>query len=94
MDEKQKITQRNSDFMQTFSGPHGGRVIDYLSMFCLKKESTFVEGSPDKSAFNAGARAVMLEIDYWLEYDLSLLETAGETDNIEPEGKQDGTWIS
>ena len=71
--------------MQTFSGPHGERVLAHLSVFCLKKGCTFIQGSPDKSAFNEGARAVILEIDHWMEYDLSTLDEAGETDNIEPE---------
>ncbi len=87
MTETEKIKQRNSDFLQTFSGPQGERVLAYLSVFCLKKSGTFVSGSPDKSAFNEGARAVMLEIDYWLEFDLSTLDETGETDNIEPERK-------
>ncbi len=85
MTEQERIKQRNSDFVQTFAGPQGERVHAYLSVFCLKKGNTFVEGSPDKSAFNEGARAVMLEIDHWLEYDLSTLDEAGETDNTEPE---------
>ena len=77
------------DFLQTFAGPHGERVLAYLSVFCLKKEGTFITGSPDKSAFNEGARAVILEIDHWLEYDLSTLDETGETDNTEPERNQD-----
>lgn len=88
MTEAEIIKQRNSDFLQVFSGsPQGERVYDYLAKFCLKKECTFDRDSARKSDFNAGARAVGLEIDYWLEYDLSTLEEAGETDNIEPEGK-------
>lgn len=76
----------NSDFLQVFSGsPQGERVYDYLSKFCLKKECTFDRDSARKSDFNVGARAVILEIDHWLEYDLSLLEKTSETENIEPE---------
>lgn len=85
MTESDKIKQKHSDFVQVFSGPQGERVFDYLSSFCLKKDCTFVLGSPDKSAFNQGARAVILEIDHWLEYDLSTLEETSETDNTEPE---------
>ena len=88
MTENDKIKQRNSDFLQIFSGsPQGKRIYDYLSGFCLKKECTFDRDSARKSDFNAGARAVILEIDYWMEYDLSTLEETGETDNIEPERK-------
>jgi len=89
MTESERIKQRKSDFLQTFSGPHGERVLAYLSVFCLKRGSTFIVGSPDKSAFNEGARAVILEIDHWLEYDLSTLDETGETDNTEPERNQD-----
>ena len=85
MTEKEKSTQRVADFTQAFSGPQGERVLAYLSVYCLKKDGTFVEGSPDKSAFNEGARAVILEIDYWIEFDLSTLDETGETDNTEPE---------
>ena len=88
MTENDKIKQRNSDFLQVFSGsPQGKRIYDYLAVFCLKKECTFDKDSARKSDFNTGARAVILEIDYWLEYDLSALEKAGETDNTEPERK-------
>ncbi len=86
--DNERIKQRNSDFLHVFSGPHGERVLAYLSVFCLKKEGTFVNGSPDKSAFNEGARAVILEIDHWLEYDLSTLDETGETDNTEPEERE------
>ncbi len=88
MTENDKIKQRNSDFLQIFSGsPQGKRIYDYLAKFCLKKECTFDKDSARKSDFNTGARAVILEIDYWCEYDLSTLEEAGETDNTEPERK-------
>lgn len=89
MTEQEKIKQRISDFQFAFSGLRGERVHAYLSVFCLKKGSTFILGSPDKSAFNEGARAVILEIDHWLEYDLSTLDEMGETDNKEPEREQD-----
>lgn len=75
--------QRHSDFANVFSGEQAERVLDYLSLFCLKNDNTFVQGSPDKSAFNEGARAVMLEIDHWINLDLSA--QTGEIDNTEPE---------
>ncbi len=84
--ENDKIKQRNSDFLQTFSGSaQGKRVYDFLAKGCFKKECTFNKDSARKSDFNAGARSVILEIDSWLEFDLSTLEEAGETDNKEPE---------
>ncbi len=86
MNENDKIKQRNSDFLQTFSGSaQGKRVYDFLAKGCFKKECTFNKDSARKSDFNAGARSVILEIDSWLEFDLSTLEEASETDNIEPE---------
>ena len=84
MTEAEKTKQKNSDYLQVFSGsPQGERVYDYLANFCLKKECTFDRDSARKSDFNAGARAVILEIDHWLEYDLSTLEETSETDNTE-----------
>lgn len=84
--ENEKKKQRNSDFLHIFSGsPQGRRIYDYLSNFCLKKECTFDRESARKSDFNAGARAVILEIDYWMEFDLSSLETVNETENVSPE---------
>ena len=68
------IRQRNADFLHSFSGPHGERTLKYLSRFCLENRSTFVEGSERKSAFNEGARAVIIEIRRWLDYDLTNLE--------------------
>ena len=89
MNESERIKQRNSDFLQTFSGsPQGERTYDHLSKFCLKKGCTFDRDSARKSAFNEGARAVILEIDHWLEYDLSTLDETGETDNTEPEERE------
>lgn len=67
------IEQRVTDFQHCFSGPHGERSLTYLSRFCLEKHSTFVEGSQMKTAFNEGARSVILEIRRWLEYDLTKL---------------------
>lgn len=90
MTENDKIKQRNSDFLHIFSGsPQGKRIYDYLSNFCLKKECTFDRESARKTDFNNGARAVILEIDYWMEYDLSTLEEISETENIEPEGDRE-----
>jgi hypothetical protein len=83
-----ELRQRNNDFLNVFNGPQGGRVLNYLTMFCLKKGSTFIPGQPDQSAFNEGARSVILEIDHWLELDLASLEKSGETDNIEPERQE------
>lgn len=84
--ENEKIKQRNSDFLQVFSGSEQGkRVYDFLAKGCFKKECTFNKDSARKSDFNAGARSVILEIDSWMEFDLSTLDNVNKTDNTEPE---------
>jgi len=82
--DKERVQLKHADFVQTFESIQGKRVYTILEKFCLKNSGTFVTGSPDKSAFNEGARAVMLEIDHWLNIDLSSLDKTGETDNEEP----------
>ena len=74
MTREEIIKKRVSDFNNAFLSHHGTGAIDYLSNFCMEHRSTFVENSDRKSAFNEGARAVILEIRRWLEYDLSKLE--------------------
>ena len=68
------VIQRNSDFLNTFTGDRGERVLAYLSKFCLEKDCTFVKDSARKSDFNEGARSVILEIRHWLDMDISKLE--------------------
>jgi hypothetical protein len=84
--EEERVQRLHADFVQTFEGVQGRRVYEHLERFCLKRGNTFVAGSPDKSAFNEGARAVILEIDDWIDYDLTTLGETGEVDNIEPKG--------
>ena len=67
------VIQRNSDFLNTFSPDRGKSVLDYLSKYCLEKSSTFDKESPYMSAFNEGARSVILEIRHWLDMDISKL---------------------
>jgi len=67
------ILQRAMDFKNSLTGEHGARVLDYISKFCLEKSSTFIEDSERKSAFNEGARFVIIEIRRWVEYDTSKL---------------------
>ncbi len=87
MNEADKIKQTVSDINVVFSSPQGKRVYEQLATLCFKHRSTFVKDSCNESANNEGARKVILEIDRWLEYDLSTLDETGETDNIEPERK-------
>ena len=83
MTENERITQRVRDFNDVFGSQQGKRVLMHLERFCLKNGCTYVPDS-DKSIFNQGARAVILEIDHWIDYDLSKLEKTGETINKEP----------
>ena len=71
---KATITQRVSDFQNAFMSNHGTGALDYLSKFCMEHDCTFVTDSDRKSAFNEGARSVILEIRHWLDFDLSKLE--------------------
>lgn len=66
--------QRNSDFLNTFTGDRGARVLEYLSKYCLEKDCTFDKSSARKSDFNQGARSVILEIRHWLDMDINKLE--------------------
>ena len=73
-EEKSEIIhQRVTDFKHAFETAHGKRVYKKLSEFCLEKSSTYIEGSPHRTSFNEGARAVILEIRRWLDYDLTKL---------------------
>lgn len=74
MTREEILKQRNADFLHSFSGPHGERVLTYLSRFCLEHQSTFVEVSERKSSFNEGARSVILEIRHWLDIDITKLK--------------------
>ncbi len=85
MTKNERIKQRVSDFLLTFNGVQNKRTYDYLAEFCLKNECTFDKDSARKSDFNTGARAVILEIDRWLNFDLSKLEEVEKTENEEPE---------
>jgi len=75
-EEKRRTLIRKtvSDFQNSFLSHHGTGTLDRLSEFCMEHKCTYVEGSPGKSAFNEGARSVILEIRHWLDYDLTKLE--------------------
>ena len=68
------VRQRNSDFLNTFTGQYGEPVLKYLSKYCLENTCTFDKNSARKSDFNQGARSVILEIRHWLDMDISKLE--------------------
>ena len=58
------------DFKGTFGTQEGERVLKALSKFCLEHQQTYVEESDRKSAFNEGARSVILYIRSKVEADL------------------------
>lgn len=71
---QEELQQRVSDFQYSFETPSGKRVYDYLSKFCFKNQSTFNASSQSTSDFNEGSRYVILEIDTWLNFDLTKKE--------------------
>lgn len=71
--ENERVHQLVTDFKHSFETPGGKRTYKHLSDFCLEHESTFIVDSERKSSFNEGARAVILEIRRWLDYDLTNL---------------------
>ena len=78
-DEQQKeqeelqeaLAQRVTDFKHSFETPSGKRTYDYLAKFCFKNQSTFDASSQSTSNLNEGSRYVILEIDKWLNFDLT-----------------------
>lgn len=68
---QEALAQRVSDFKHSFESGPGKRVYDYLAKFCFKNQSTFNAESASTSDFNEGSRFVILEIDYWLNFDLT-----------------------
>ena len=68
---QQVLEQRVTDFKHSFETPSGKRTYEYLSKFCFKNQSTFDASSQGTSNFNQGSRYVILEIDKWLEFDLT-----------------------
>ncbi len=71
---RNKLTQKNGDFVATFGSERGVRALGYISDFCLEHACTFDEKSARKTDFNQGARSVILEIRHWLDMDISKLE--------------------
>jgi len=57
-------------FKQCFATDAGAAVLDELSKFCMERRSTYTAGDAMKTAFNEGARTVILEIRRRLEANL------------------------
>ena len=73
LEEKQ---QRVSDFKRAFESSPGryNSVYEYLSKFCFKNQTTFFADSQSICNWQEGSRVVLLEIDKWLEFDLTKKE--------------------
>ena len=88
MEEKSRydiLVQRSSDFKSTFGSAIGLRALGFLSDYCLEHEQTYDRDSDRKTAFNEGARSVILEIRHWLELDITKLEKNKSVENEENE---------
>lgn len=65
--EEQNIQQSIIDWQTTFGSDCGLRVLERLSKFCLEKQSTYTPDNQYETAFNEGARSVILYINRMLE---------------------------
>lgn len=67
-DEERKALARS--FRTCFGNEAGARVLDYLSKVCFERNLTYAQGDPYHTAFNEGARMVMLDIRHWMQHGL------------------------
>lgn len=67
MTKEQLLAQ---DFQHIFAAEDGKRVLKNLSAFCMERRSTYTAGDAYHTAFNEGARTVILEIRRYLEMNL------------------------
>jgi len=70
-------------YRRCFDCEAGQTVLDHLSRFCMEHRSTYVPGNTDQTAFNEGARTVILEIRKQLTRDL---ETPVPDQTVNEEG--------
>jgi hypothetical protein len=57
-----KLKKRKEAYTQVFSTPLGQEVLKDLMHFCKVYEPTYVPGDPETTAYNEGARRVVLRI--------------------------------
>ena len=67
LNEQQKDQQIIADWKMTFTPDFAQRTLARLSKFCLEKQSCYTPGDSHETAFNEGARSVILEIRRQLE---------------------------
>lgn len=56
------LLNKNKDYKICFSTPEGKRVLKDLLQFCKYRDSSFVAGDPNSTAFNEGMRRVALRL--------------------------------
>jgi len=87
--QEQKEYQLLMDFQQTFGSEQGKRVLEKLSKFCLEKQSCYTSNNSHETAFNEGARSVILYIRRNIERKI---ETESELNALnEKENENSGT---
>ena len=65
------VEQRANDFLHTFSGPHGERVLDYLKTLSTYEKSSISSNKQNpidvnRLIYDEGQRAVILCILHWI----------------------------
>lgn len=61
------IINRKTNYQQCFKTPAGEKVLQDLMLFCKYRDSSFVVGDPNQTAFNEGMRRVILRIIKFME---------------------------
>jgi len=87
--QRVKMLASFTDFKQTFSSPHGHRVLRHLMQKSGFLRTSYVEKDSHTSAFNEGQRAFVIDIIRKLKVDVRKLESELMK---EPEGETDVTF--
>lgn len=78
-----------SDYKQTFGSPEGRRVLYHLMKVHGFLQTSHVEGDAYSTAFNEGARNVIIQIMHKMRMDLKKME---DLINQEEEMEDDNEW--
>lgn len=79
MTREEIVRQRNTDFLHSFSGPHGERVFEYLKGLSTYEKSSIPADKRqpidvNRLIYDEGQRAVILHILHWLNVDITKLK--------------------